>query len=281
MDDPIAVRSLETLAEFQACQVVQKATWEFPDLLIIPYTQIVSAQHNGGMALGAFDGAGLVGFVFGYLGRHGDGPLYLYSQRMGVLPAYQGRGIGQQLKWAQRAWALEQGPDRILWTYDPLESPNAQLNIAKLGGIVRQYERDFYGQHETPLHNHLPTDRFLLEWELQSERVLARLSSGWSAPTLNDLLTQTGLPLNPVTWDCRGLPRSDAPDLTRAEPTLLAEVPADWQALRRADMDLAMAWRTNTRLLFEHYLARGYAVTGYASGWAAERRRNCYLLEKR
>jgi predicted GNAT superfamily acetyltransferase len=280
MDDQIAVRSLETLAEFQACHAVQKAAWEFPDLLIIPYTQIISAQHNGGVALGAFDGAALVGFVFGYLGRQGDGPLYFYSQRMGVLPTYQGRGIGQRLKWAQRAWALEQGLDRILWTYDPLESPNAQLNIANLGGAVRQYKRDFYGQHDSPLHNYLPTDRFVVEWELQSERVLARLSCDWPAPTLNDLLAQTGQPLNSVTWDSRGLPRSTPPDLTRTEPALRVEVPAYWQTLRRADMTLAMEWRMTTRLLFEHYLAQGYAVTGYARGGAAERQRSCYLLEK-
>jgi predicted GNAT superfamily acetyltransferase len=97
---------------------------------------------------------------------------------------------------------------------------------------------------------------------------------------LNDLLAQTSQPLNFVTWDSGGLPRSTLPDLTRTEPALLVEVPAHWQTLRRAEMALAMEWRMTTRLLFEHYLTQGYAVTGYAHGGAAERQRSCYLLEK-
>jgi predicted GNAT superfamily acetyltransferase len=280
MDESITIRSPSSLEEFQACHQVQQAAWNFPDRLIIPYTQLVTVQHNGGVVLGAFDGSQLVGFVFGYLGRRAGGPLYLFSQRMGVLPAYQGKGIGEGLKWAQRAWAVEQGLERIVWTYDPLESPNAWLNIAKLGGVVHEYERDIYGEHNTPLHDQLPTDRFLVEWELQSDRVVARLSPDWAASTADDLLAQAGPPLNQVTWDERSLPCSAPPDLSRKEAALLVEVPADWQGLRQADMSLASDWRARTRLLFEHYLGRGYAVTGYAGGQATGRRRNFYLLEK-
>ncbi|MGD2206087.1 MAG: GNAT family N-acetyltransferase [Anaerolineae bacterium] len=280
MINDITIRLLESVDEFQACHQVQKVAWQFPDLLIIPYTQIITVQQNGGAVLGAFDGAELIGFVFGYLGRQRTRPLYLFSQRMGVLPAYQGKGIGERLKWAQRAWAVEQGLDRVLWTYDPLESPNAWLNITKLGGLARHYERDIYGQHNTPLHNHLPSDRLLVEWELLSERVLARLSADWSPPTVDELLTQADPPLNPVSWDSRGHPCSGPSDLSRDERTLLVEVPAAWQDLRKADMALAADWRGKTRKSFEHYLAQGYVVSGYASGAVAGRRRNVYQLEK-
>jgi predicted GNAT superfamily acetyltransferase len=280
MDSGITIRLLNSLAEFQACHQVQQEAWKFPDLLIIPYTQLVTIQQNGGVVLGAFDGDLLAGFVFGYLGRQAGGPLYLFSQRMGVLPAYQGRGIGEGLKWAQRAWAVEQGLARIVWTFDPLESPNAWLNIAKLGGVVRHYERDIYGQHNTPLHDRLPSDRFLVEWELQSDRVLARRSPGWQPPTVGDLLSRGGPPLNLITWDERSLPRSASPNLMRNEPALLAKVPAGWQELRQADMVLASDWRHKTRLLFEHYLGQGYVVTGYAGGQVAGHRCNFYLLEK-
>jgi predicted GNAT superfamily acetyltransferase len=162
MDGHIAIRPLQTLDEFRACHGVQKEAWDFPDLLIIPYTQLVSAHHHGGVVLGAFDGTALVGFAYGYLARQGQGSLYLFSQRMGVLSTYQGQGIGEQLKWAQRAWALEHQLERIIWTFDPLESPNAWLNISRLGGIGRQYLRDIYGLHNTPLHDQLPSDRLLV-----------------------------------------------------------------------------------------------------------------------
>ncbi len=277
MDDTITIKPLKTLDEFRTCQQVQKAAWQFPDLLIIPYTQLTSVQHNGGLVLGAFDGPEMVGFVFGYLGRGllPGGGLYLFSQRMGVLPTHQGRGIGERLKWAQRAWALEQGLDHVVWTYDPLEPPNAYLNIAKLGGIVRRYERDFYGQHETPLHDRLPSDRFVVDWQLHSPQVLARLKGDRPMPDLPD---RAGPPLNSVTWDEKGMPRCAPPDLARADPLLIVEVPARWQALRRADIALALDWRLKTRTIFEHYFAQGYTIGGYVSRRTDGTRRNYYLL---
>ena len=280
MQDQIVVRTLCTLEEVRACHAVQRGAWAFPDLLIIPYTQLLTIQHNGGVVLGAFDGTELVGFVFGFLGRWERGSLYLYSQRMGMLPAYQGRGIGERLKWAQRDWALEHELDCIAWTFDPLESPNATLNITKLGGIVRQYRRDIYGQHDTPLHSGLPTDRFLLEWELKSARVLARLSASSSPPDADAWLAELGAPVNPPLWNEQGLPVCGAPDLTRQDPLLLVGVPADWQTLRKADSALAWEWRLRTREIFEHYLGQGYAVTGYARDTAPERRHNLYLMER-
>lgn len=279
MKDRIAVRPLEALAEFRACHGVQKKAWAFPDQLIIPYTQLVTIQQNGGIVLGAFDGPVLIAFVFGFLGRLPNLPLYLYSQRMGVLPGYQGQGVGERLKWGQRAWALQQGIDLIVWTYDPLEPPNAWLNIAKLGGIVRQHKCDIYGLHHTPLHDQLPSDRFLLEWKLENNRVLDRLSPGWKAPGADDLLAQAGPPLNTVTWNDRGLPLSSQPNLAEESPTAHLHVPANWQEIRKADMSIAADWRAKTRKVFEHYLAKGHTVTGYGRVRTNNRRCNFYLLE--
>lgn len=280
MDERITVRPLRTLAEFRACHGVQKEAWSFPDLLVIPYTQLFTVSRHGGVVLGAFDGGTLVGFVLGFLGREKDGSLYVFSQRMGVLPDHQGKGIGEKLKWAQRAWAVEQGLDRILWTYDPLEAPNAYLNVTKLGGLVRRYERDLYGQHHGPANVGLPTDRFLVEWELLNERVLERLHPEWTIPSFDAWLAEAGRPLNHVGWDARGLPISGPARLEEKGSALLVEVPADWQGLRRMDMALAADWREKIRLVFEHYLGQGYAVTGYATGLKAGRRRNAYALEK-
>jgi predicted GNAT superfamily acetyltransferase len=69
-------------------------------------------------------------------------------------------------------------------------------------------------------------------------------------------------------------------DQITAVPALLAGLPADWQAIRREHMALAMDWRTKTRLLLGHYSAQGYTVTGYATSAAGERLRSCYLRER-
>ena len=278
MQDTIVVRPLCRPEEFRACHEVQREAWAFPDLLIIPYTQLLTIQHNGGIVLGALDGPRLVGFVFGFLGRDEAGMLYLFSQRMGVLPHFQGKGIGERLKWAQRAWALEHALDRILWTYDPLETPNAYLNITKLGGIVRHYQRDIYGEHDTPLHSGLPTDRVLLEWELNSPRVLARQASPRPAQGAGRWLAELGRPVNAPTRNELGCAVCGTPDL-RQENALLVGVPSQWQALRRTNGALAAEWRQTTRELFEHYLGLGYVVTGYAKGDPPDVC-NLYLMER-
>jgi chorismate synthase len=280
MDGRFTIRPLETLEEFLACHALQQAAWGFSELLVIPYTQLMTVQRNGGIVLGAFDDDKLIGLVYGFLARQGNGPLYLFSQRLCLLPAYQGQGIGEQLKWAQRKWALRGGLDHILWTYDPLQPANAHLNIAKLGGIAREYRRDHYGTHEA-LHGPLPTDRLLVDWDLLSDRVTGRLFR--ERPTSTDLypelLVHAGPPVNPVAWDLRGWPTSGEPDLARTTPLLRIEVPGEWNRLLAADTALALDWRARTRALFEHYLGRGYVVTGYVRGKPLGLINNYYLLE--
>jgi predicted GNAT superfamily acetyltransferase len=278
--DRIEIRRPTAIDEFQACHAVQQQAWTFPELLVVPYTQLMTISQHGGVVLCAFDRDQVVGFVYGFLGRRAAVPLYLFSQRLAVLPGYQGKGIGAALKWAQRSWALEQGLDLIVWTYDPLEVANARLNIAKLGAGACQYERDAYGQRHTYQGRDLPSDRLLVEWQLASERVLARLDPGWRPPGVGELLAQAGDPLNSVSWDSQGLPHGDPPDLSRGDSPALVEVPARWQALCEANMTLAREWRTNTRLAFEHYFGLGYTVTGCAQGVAGGHDRSIYRLER-
>ncbi|NIP92192.1 MAG: acetyltransferase, partial [Gemmatimonadetes bacterium] len=62
---------------------------------------------------------------------------------------------------------------RMYWTFDPLESRNAYLNLSRLGAVVREYAPDMYGVSDSPLHRGLGTDRFVVTWELDTARVQA------------------------------------------------------------------------------------------------------------
>lgn len=259
----IKIRSINTLTDLRKCHEIQRITWGFTDLMVFPYTQLISAAHNGGVLLGAYVNEELVGFVYGYLGMSGS-KLYHFSQRMGVLPQYQSMGIGMKLKLAQREQMLRQGIDLIVWTYDPLLGKNAALNIEKLGGFVRHYARDIYGAVNNPLQVGLSTDRFLLEWELMSDRVRERIRSSEPRPRAEEWLKQDRQRLvNYVAWE-GNLPRPVALDLEMEEDTLLVQIPPDLNAIKRIDLNIARGWRESTRDIFETYFKRGYVVTGFA-----------------
>jgi len=97
---------------------------------------------------------------------------------VGVHPDYQSAGIGRKLKLAQREDALARSVAVIQWTFDPLQSRNAYFNLVRLGGIARTYLPNLYGITSSPLHGALPTDRLLIEWQLESERVRRILDGG-------------------------------------------------------------------------------------------------------
>jgi predicted GNAT superfamily acetyltransferase len=276
----ITIRKVEKIEHFRQCQDIQKQVWGFTDVQVIPFTQLMMAQKNGGIVLAAFDGDNLVAFVYGFMAMW-ERRLYLYSQRMGVLPHYQRQGIGYRLKLAQRNFMLTQGIDLIIWTFDALEGPNANLNIEKLGTIVRTYERDIYGPVvESTIHAGLNTDRFLSEWRLMSQRVREHLSPGYERPDSAAILAAGNIPsINRVTWNEDGWIEPGEINLALTGDKLLVEVPPHLQALKQDDLELAQEWREKSRLVFEHYFTQGYAVTGFATGMVDLKRRNLYILE--
>jgi predicted GNAT superfamily acetyltransferase len=278
-DTRISIRSIKTLSDLRRCHEIQRAVWGYSDLMVFPYTILISIQHNGGVLLGAYVNNELVGFVVGYLGMAGA-KLYLFSQRMGVLPEYQSLGLGYRLKVAQREQMLRQGIDIVVWTYDPLEGRNATLNIEKLGGIVRSYARDIYGYVQNPLQTGLTTDRFLLEWHLMSDRVRERVRGRYQRPRAEDWLSGQDIPLvNYAAWE-GGIPRPLAVDLAIDHEHVLVQVPSDLQRIKRYDLNTAQSWRKNARTIFESYFQRGYVVTGFASS-LQPRLPNLYRLERK
>jgi predicted GNAT superfamily acetyltransferase len=171
----IAVRSLHSIDDFRRCVQITREVWGDSELETEPYVTFVIADHTGGQVLGAFDGDSLVGFTKAFVGLHERTP-YLHSHMLAVLSSHRDRCIGRQLKLAQREDALRRDIRLIEWTFDPLETKNAHFNINRLGAISRRHIADFYGITSSPLHRGLATDRLLVEWHLESPRVIAAIS---------------------------------------------------------------------------------------------------------
>jgi predicted GNAT superfamily acetyltransferase len=166
----LVMRTCTSLAEFDECVRIQKAVWRFDDLETVPSDVFIVALKTGGQIIGAFEGERQVGFTLAFLAAH-DRETYLHSHFAAVLPEFQGAGIGQLLKLAQREDALKRGIRLIEWTFDPLALMNAHFNLNRLGAIVRRYIPNFYGVTSSPLHGSIPTDRFVAEWWLESDHV--------------------------------------------------------------------------------------------------------------
>ena len=279
----IRIRRLSTADDYHACEALQRSVWRAGDTDVVPLHVLVTIQKNAGVVLGAFDERDrLVGFLAGFLGgRDGDvARLKHCSHIMGVLEEARGRGVGYQLKCAQRDHVLGQGLDLVTWTFDPLESLNATLNIGKLGAICSTYIRDLYGSMPDGLNAGLTTDRFQVNWWIASERVADRLDGSRMRPDLAEALGEGGSILNPATRRLDGLvapsEKTDRPEGER----FAIEIPARIQPIKAADSALALRWREQTQELFEASFAAGYTVTNFASEACDGDRRSYYVLEQ-
>ena len=175
--DSIVLRRCQGLEEMRACVALQKEVWNFTDAELVPLRMFVVADKVGGQVMGAFDGDVMVGFALSVPGTR-TGHVYLHSHMLAVRKDHRNGGLGRRLKLLQREDALARGIELIEWTFDPLETKNAYLNIEKLGAIARRYNINQYGITSSPLQGGLPSDRLIAEWWLKSKRVETLLATG-------------------------------------------------------------------------------------------------------
>ena len=276
------IKLLETPEEMSAVEALQRLVWPGSETDIVPSHLLITAVHNGGLVIGALEEGELIGFVFGFPGIEStpDGPRPKHCSHMaGVLPSHRDRGLGFALKRAQWQMVRHQGLDHITWTYDLLLSRNAYLNVARLGAVCSTYRRSEYGEMRDGLNAGLPSDRFQVDWWLNTHRVERRLSKR-PRPTLTPgALTRLGVhPLYSLQYAKGGLPKPPEHVPPLHGQLLAAEIPADFQALKQADFALARDWRFFAREFFEIAFAQGYMVTDFAFEPGGEDSRGLYIL---
>lgn len=231
------IRPFERVGDHEQCEQVQQRVWG--GSFVVPANITITLQRHGGVAIGAFDADDrLIGFVVGLLSpAHHEGAnkgLSHHSHIAAVLPEWQGRGVGEALKRAQGEAVRAQGLNLVTWTFDPLEAKNARLNIAKLGCICRTYIRNAYGNMNDALNAGLPSDRFEVEWWLDRE-------------LQNDELRMANGRLS----------------FSIVNSEFSIEIPRDFQAIKRDDINAAWRWRMETREQFERAFTSGFVVTQF------------------
>lgn len=246
----VEIREVSTIDEFDACIRLQREVFGLPDLEISPRRHLIVSHCAGGWTLGAFVEEKLAGFVHHLAAVKGD-YIFGYSHMMAVASEYQNKGVGAQLKWAQRARALGEGRDFIKWTFEPMRARNAHFNLNRLGVVIREYAVNFYGTDYStnPAEkgsgaSGMDSDRLFAGWELRSPRVEA------FAQRMDD-------------------------DPGAAERTI--EIPADFSSLLKSDPQAAKRDVLRVREEFLQALNDGYVCRAFDRN--AERPRYLFYSE--
>lgn len=243
---------MHTPDELQQAVELQKIYWGSDMSDIVPLHMLLSMAHYGGHVFGAYVEGALVGLLMGFLGAKitpedrtpARDALLVMSKRMVVLPEYRNYKIGEQLKQAQRRFALDHGVPLVTWTFDPLISRNAYLNLHKLGAIGQGYEMNFFGANAA--NPTLSGDRLVANWWVAHPHTADRSTREYADAVL-------------VSAVEAGQPRFLG--VTSGAAALLLEIPPDILGLAAADAALAGAWRAYARAAFPALFAAGYLAT--------------------
>jgi predicted GNAT superfamily acetyltransferase len=278
------IREVTGEAEHRSIEEIQKEAWGFNDLDIVPAATLIATQHAGGIVLGAFERATMIGFAYAFPAFE-KGRTSMHSHMLAVRTGYRNVHAGFYLKVAQRECALEKGIDEITWTFDPLQSLNANLNFSRLGVVSRRYLVNFYGEaSSSPLHQGFGTDRLWVSWLLNSERVkqcISRTPSGRAGQVVaasNDAgsLIQSALIYSEGE---RPLLGDFGAGLSSSRCTV--EIPNDINSLKERDPRLGTEWREATRAAFLAAIEAGFFVADFTRIESDRGPRWFYSLSKR
>ena len=231
----VEIRAVSSIEEYDACIKLQREVFGLPDLEISPRRHLIVSHRAGGWTLGAFVDHKLIGFVH-HLAAVKDDYIFGYSHMMAVAAEYQNKGVGAQLKWAQRERARAEGRDFIKWTFEPMRARNAHFNLNRLGVVVREYAVNFYGTDystnpaEKGSVSGLDSDRLFASWELNDPRVESF---------------------------------SRRQEFQLGEPARAIEIPADFGALLKSDPEMAKREVLRVRQEFVQTLSEGFVCRAF------------------
>jgi predicted GNAT superfamily acetyltransferase len=215
------IRMIDEVEQVFLASAVLSEVWG-GDRTGMPPNLLRALAHAGNYAAGIYDGERMVGASVGFFAP--PAARSLHSHITGILPRYQGKGLGRMLKQHQREWALERGIEHITWTYDPLVARNAYLNLGVLGAHAVEYLVDHYGPMDDGVNRGDETDRILVDWAL--------LEPPRPTPSPEDVVATV-------------------------------VVPDDIEAVRRDAPGDAEVWRRGVREELTAHLAAGLAIGGF------------------
>ncbi len=258
MLDQIRIKRLTTIEELQQMQKVEQSVW---NMATTPIHQTYTVLNNGGIILGAYEGKKMVGFLYSFPGFK-DNHAYICSHMLGILPAYRTSNLGAKMKQKQAELAQNAGFSMITWTFDPLESKNAYINLHQLQAVGAVYLENHYGDLNDGLNTGLPTDRIQIIWDMKPPK--ERINHVDETQTLLKVGEQRR-------------PLQEPQDITKGERWFVG-IPGDFQTMKTNDFTLAKAWRFESRAVFQQLFALDFQAVDYI--YDTTNKQGFYIFEK-
>jgi predicted GNAT superfamily acetyltransferase len=224
---PVLINELSTFPEMSEARSVFDSIWSIHSGTEITPNLLQAMVHSGSYLSGAFIDDKCVGASFAFPATTGG--LHLHSHMTAVLDEYRDQGVGYALKIDQWHWAKKNNYSEISWTFDPLVSRNAKLNLIKLGVNISSYHPNFYGDMPDALNAGDESDRLMVSWKVVGENPVQRELV--STPKPNDILIQ---------------------------------IPADIVAIRSKDREENLRWRRKVREQFLQSFEKSGQVVGFS-----------------
>lgn len=134
------IRRLQTTAEIEDCIRLQKEIWGLDQQgTMSPITLKALTQQTPpvGIVLGAYDKGRMIGMSIA-LGTLE--PTVAYGHMLGLLDAYRDHALGTALMQHTENALSSRGITEMVWTFDPLESRNANVYINRMGARGYHYQ---------------------------------------------------------------------------------------------------------------------------------------------
>lgn len=251
MLERVRIQKIITPTEIAEVQILNESIWGSQ---AIPSHQLLAVVQNGGLVLGAYLDEKLIGFNYCFVGYQ-DGKMYLHSHMIGVEKTYREQGVGELLKHAQQEYAKEHGFQLVIWLFDPLEACMANLSFLKLNAFSFQYENDYYGPLKDDFNDGLPSDRIVVEWWIERDRVedsLDELEEG-AEEVVQWSLTVDGLPVLDIDGEFQR-------EQLYYKDAYLLPIPQYLQKMKVESPKLAEDWRFKVRTILTTLFEQNYAI---------------------
>lgn len=262
----IVIKELNSFEQFEEIAELESKIWNLSELdkiSTITLKALTMKYPLMGLILGAYHDSKIIGFVICLPTREAS---TMYGLIMGVLPEYQNSDVGNQLGKKILAIGKKENITKMSWTFEPLESALGHLYLNKWGAIVVRYQKEYY-QLKNELNKEFPLDRFIVDCNLQSPRVVEKINN-----ELKLLFVKNALKEFPLA-ESNYLPK---------EKSVLVKIPSNFNKLKKEDINQTIEYRYITRTIFEEYInKRTYFIAELITGEINGERQNYYLLEKR